>query len=200
MKFHAAASFLLLLAVPSCDKAKDLLSKAKAAAPKPAPSAAPASAPAAAPTRPADLTMLRDTASFDEFISTKGPLMVTHFHWEGCEYSKGMCKVLDMVGGEYAGRVKIGRIDTDEAPKIGRREKVNSYPHLRLYRDGKMVEEVTGFMVVSQVQALFEKHIQGIPVTAAPPSPSAADTPAPAAEPAIQPMKKNWLPPGIERR
>ena len=200
MKLHAAASLLLLLAVPSCDKAKDLLSKAKAAAPKPAPSATPAPAPAAAPTRPADFRMLRDTASFDEFIGTKGPLIVTHFHWEECQYSKGMCVVLDRVGAEYAGRVKIGRIDNDETPAIGDRENVDSFPRLRLYRDGKMVEEVRGFMVVSDVQALFERHIQGIPVTAAPPPPPPVETPASAAEPAIQPMKKNWLPPGIERR
>ena len=203
MRIHLASSFILLLALSSCDKAKDLLSKAKAAAPKPAASGgantAPASAPAAPVQRPADLTMLRGLPDFDEFIATKGPLMVAHFHWEECQYSKGTCVILDRLGSEFAGKVKIGRIDNDETPEVGDRENVNTFPRLRLYRDGKMVEEVQGFMLQGDVKALLEKHSRGIPVTAVPPPPPVETAPA-ATDSPIQPMKKDWLPPGLEKR
>jgi thioredoxin 1 len=201
MRIHLATSLILLLAVPSCNKAKGLLAKAKAAAPKPAASSTtvPASVPAAAAQRPADLTILRGLPDFDEFIATKGPLMIAHFHWEQCQYSQGTCVVLDRLGSEFAGKVKIGRIDKDETPEVGRREKVDSFPRLRLYRDGKMVEEVQGFMVQGDMKAVLEKHTKGIPDTTVPPPPPVDTTPADA-EPAIQPMKKDWRPPGVERR
>jgi thioredoxin 1 len=201
MRIHLATSLILLLTMPSCKKVKGLLATAKAVAPKPAASSstAPASAPAVTMQRPADLTTLRGLPDFDEFIATKGPLMIAHFHWEDCQYSKGTCVVLDQLGSEFAGKVKIGRIDKDETPEVVRREKVDSFPRLRLYRDGKMLEEVQGFMVLGDMKALLEKHTKGIPETAVPPPPPVETNPG-AAEPSIQPMKKDWRPPGVERR
>lgn len=199
MKLHAAASLLLLLAVPSCDKAKDLLSKAKAAAPKPA---AAASAPPRSPSekRPVDFRIIDSTASHDEFIKTPGPLVVTHFHSRDCPLSTQLCPMLDLMGATYYGRLKIGRIDVDDVPDLTKRERINTYPRWRLYRDGKLLEEIPGLPAFTDVQALFKKYMADIPVPETPPPPPVAETPAPAAEPAIQPMKKNWLPPGIERR
>ena len=65
-----------------------------------------------------------------------------------------------------------------------------------LSRDG-VVDKFVGAIGSDQIRELFETHSAGITVEAG--APAEAGAPPAAAQP-IQPMKKDWLPPGMERR
>jgi thioredoxin 1 len=189
---RAPLLLLAVLAVSSCDQAKDLMSKAKQVKP-PAPSATP------------DKPDIRDISEseFAEFIQTPDKLVIVDYHADWCGPCKMLAPVLKEVAGEYAGRAVIGKINVDQAQALSQKEGVSGIPHVRFYRDGKRVDEFVGFIDVGQVRNKFAKHA---PATAPAPKAVAAKdgqgaegTPAPAAPP-IQPMKKDWLPPGVERR
>ncbi|MCW1922473.1 thioredoxin domain-containing protein [Luteolibacter arcticus] len=192
MRLHLATSLLVLLAVPACEKAKDLLAKAKPAASKPAASAA------SAASMPAVQDL--DAAEYDGFIATPGHLMVVDFHADWCGPCKVLGPVLEQVAGEFPGKVSIGKVNVDHAQQIAQREGVSGIPDVRLFRDGKEVDRFVGGVSADKLRALFQKHSEDLQVAKA--EKPAADPQAPAApaEPAIQPMKKDWLPPGIERR
>jgi len=193
MRVHLASSLLLLLAVPACDKAKSLLSKAKAAAPKPAASAA------AGSSAPSAAVQDIDSAGYDAFVATPGHLMVVDFHADWCGPCKMLGPVLEQVTGEFPGKVYLGKVNVDDARDIAKREGVSGIPDVRLFRDGKQVDQFVGAMDAEKIRALLRKHSDGLQVAKLD-APDAAAPATPQAEPAIQPMKKDWLPPGIERR
>jgi thioredoxin 1 len=193
MKLHLLPLACLALALPSCDRAKALVDKAKAAG---------ATAPATPnPTGKADVRPLA-ASDFDTFIATPERLVVVDFHADWCGPCKVLGPVLEQVAGEFPGRVSIGKINVDQARELAGREQVSSIPDVRLYRDGKQVAKFVGSMDAGRVRSLFEKHSEGLAAAPAPAQAADPAQPAPAAPPIqpIQPMTKDWRPPGIERR
>lgn len=182
----------LTLAVSSCDKAKELLAKTREV--KAAKSAS-GSSPGQADVR--DLT----PSQFAEIIKTPGKLVVIDYHAEWCGPCKMLGPVLSEVAGEYAGRAVVGRIDVDKAAGLVRGENVGSIPDVRFYRDGKQVDQFVGFQDAGQVRKKFAQHAPtATAAAAAEATPGSAGEATPAPAPVIQPMKKDWRPPGIEKR
>lgn len=185
IRASAAAVALAALSVPACEKGKALLGKVQAVKH--------GVEQKDAAKHPADVRSLGHVG-FDPFVQTKDRLMVVHFHAPWCPYSNELSPMLDGVAGEFSGQSSIGRVDSAHEVRLAEREKVEEFPRLRFYRDGKLVEEVEGLpSSADDLREIFQKHVKGVPV-------SYPQEKAAAAEPAIQPMKKDWLPPGIERR
>lgn len=174
---------LLLLAAPSCERAKELLQKGKKAS-------AEATAKASG-----DVTEI-DAASYDTFTKTPGQLVVVEFGAEWCGVCKQMAPVVAQVSGEFPGKVVVGKLDVDQAKAFARSENVSAIPEFRLYRDGKMVEQIIGGVDAGRLREVFRKHTDGLSAVA----PAASTTAPAAAAPAITPMKKDWMPPGIQKR
>ena len=188
MRFQLVHSLLLLLfAVPACDKVKELAAKAK-----------PASKPAVA-AKAMPVVQELEAAGYDDFIATPGQLMVVDFHADWCGPCKMLGPVLEQVAGEFGGKVGIGKINVDHAKELAGRLGVRGIPDVRLYRDGKEVARFVGAVDAAKVRQLFEKHSEGLQLVEMEEAKPDGTAPAPA-EPSIQRMKKDWLPPGIERR
>jgi thioredoxin len=177
----------LCLLAPSCDKAKALVDKAKESATS---SVTPSDK---APTGPTVRDL--EAAEFESFIASPGRLMVVDFHADWCGPCKTLGPVMERVAEEFPGKVYIGKIDVDQAGDLPGKEGVRGIPDVRLYRDGKLVDKFVGAIDSSRIRDLFEKHSAGITVEA-----GANAAAAPPAVPPIQPMTKDWLPPGMERR
>lgn len=179
-----------LLLLNSCNKLKDLAEKAKSSG---------ASATASANSGGAADVRDLDPKDFDAFITTPGQLVVVDYHADWCGPCKQLGPVLEQVAGEYSGRVRVGKVDVDHAHELARREGVSSIPDVRLYRDGKLVDKFIGSADVATIRDLFENHTLGLKAVVAE---SGGTEPGGASgtEPAIQPMKKDWLPPGMEKR
>lgn len=189
MKIPSTISALLLLAIPACDKAKELVQKASPS-PKPV---------ATASTSPVPLVQDLDAEGFDAFVATPGRLMVVDFHADWCGPCKVLGPVLEQVAGEFPGKVSIGKINIDHAKDLAAKNGVRGIPDVRLFRDGKEVDKFVGALDAARVRALFQKHSDDLQLAAVEESVPDAPVPAPA-QPPIQPMTKDWLPPGIERR
>jgi thioredoxin len=190
MKIHFASSLILLLATPSCESTKGLLSK-KTATSKPAAGSSANPGPVAAVQ---DL----DSAGYDSFIATRGRVMVVDFHAHWCGPCKMLGPVLEQVAGEFPGKVYLGKVNVDDARDIAQRERIRSIPDVRIFRDGKQVDQFVGVADAETIRAMLRKHSEGIQVAQLEkPGPTAPATPG---EPEVQPMKKDWLPPGMERR
>jgi len=182
-------ALLPLVASPSCDKARALATKARGAAASPAESPDTPALPGAPDVRELD------PIEFDSFIATPGRLMVVDFHADWCGPCKVLGPVLEQVAGEFSNKVSIGKINVDHAGELAVREQVSGIPDVRLYRDGKRVAGFVGAVDAARLRLLFREHGAGLGSAPPPVEANAAPPVAP-----IQPMRKDWLPPGMERR
>ncbi|MGB6221056.1 thioredoxin family protein [Haloferula sp.] len=131
---------------------------------------------------------------YEDFIATPGKLSAVMFHAEWCAPCKKLGPVVEDVVAEFEGKVILGKIDVDEESKLAQSLGVVGIPDLRLFRDGVMVDAMKGAIPKEQVRNHF-----AIQVAQVAESDGSAET-APASGPAIEPMKSDWLPQGLEPR
>jgi thioredoxin 1 len=72
----------------------------------------------------------------------------------------GPCKMIgpfiDQLADEYAGRVKIGKVNVDEQGVIAERHNIVSIPTLVLYKDGSPFRQVVGAVPKHDIENLFK--------------------------------------------
>ena len=179
----------LALALTGCDRMKGFGAKPKA----------PVSKPAVLGPGGADVRDLVES-EFEQVIKTPGKLVVIDYHADWCGPCKMLGPVLEEVAREYPGRVVIGKINVDHAGRLPQREGVSSIPDVRFYRDGKQVDQFMGALRAEEIRRRFAKHAPEKAPEVEAAAPAAPEAGAPAGEPAIRPMKKDWVPPGVEKK
>jgi thioredoxin 1 len=141
---------------------------------------------------------------FDAFIGQSGKLVVVDFYADRCGLCQQLAPLLDKLAVEYGDRVSVGKVNVDECGEIAKRADVEQYPDLRMYRDGRQVDQIVGLPAESELRSRIERHSKGAEVTKAkdekiinPSKPKQAAKPK---EQAIQPMGKDWVPPGLQKK
>ncbi len=82
--------------------------------------------------------------SFDEEIAAGDEPVLVDFWAEWCGPCKMIAPVLDEIAGEQVGKLKIAKLNVDEAPEIARRFEVMSIPTLILFKDGEPAKRIVG--------------------------------------------------------
>jgi thioredoxin len=178
---------IIMLAVScglsSCDKARELAGRFNK---KPA-----AEAPATTASGPLVTTIAQD--GYDSFRQQRGKVVVIDFYADWCGPCQKLGPILEKIAGEHGGKILIGKVNVDQNRELASREKVQGIPDVRIFRDGAEVDRFVGLPDESEVRLRLETHTRGLPETGE----AKPATPQPSAP---QPMSKDWLPPGMQRR
>ena len=90
-------------------------------------------------------------ASFDqEVLSAELPVLVD-FWAEWCGPCKMIAPVLDEIANEYAGRLKVCKVDVDSNPSIPEKFGIRGIPTLIVFKDGNAVETKVGALSKTQL-------------------------------------------------
>ncbi len=135
-------------------------------------------------------------ADYAGFIARKDALVVVDFHAEWCGPCKMLGPILVKATEAHPGLVYLGRVDVDQAPDLAAEQKVSSIPDVRIFKNGVEVDRFVGFPGEAQVLDKLATLSAGITPSTAP---AVAATQA-AADPAVKPFSKGWLPPGVSRK
>jgi thioredoxin 1 len=85
-------------------------------------------------------------------------LVVVDFWATWCGPCRMIAPILDQLSEEFAGRVKVTKLDVDANQKTGARFQVRSIPTLLFFKDGKLVDQVIGAVPKPVLAAKFEQH------------------------------------------
>jgi thioredoxin 2 len=75
----------------------------------------------------------------------------------------GPCRIvspaLEQLSREFAGKVKLAKVNVDEAPKLSRRFTIQAIPSLLLFQDGEVIARQTGAAPVHTLRSWLERAL-----------------------------------------
>ncbi|MCW3005016.1 MAG: thioredoxin [Conexibacter sp.] len=111
-----------------------------------------------------------DAASFDEDVAAAVPVLVD-FWAPWCGPCRMVSPAVERLATEFAGRMKVVKLDVDTAPDIAGRFAVQGIPLLVLIRDGAEVDRRVGAHPEAALRQWLEPHL-------GPPVPETSEAPA----------------------
>ena len=107
----------------------------------------------------ANIPEVDETTFHNEVISASGPVLVD-FSAVWC----GPCKLLDPIveqlAHEWAGKLKVVKLDIDHSPEIAMRYQVMGVPTLMLFANGESRERIVGFQPKDRIISKLNPHLQ----------------------------------------
>ncbi len=83
-------------------------------------------------------------ANFEaEVVKSSTPVLVD-FWAEWCMPCRMLTPTIDAVAAEFAGKVKVGKVDTDANRNVAMRFQINAIPTVILFKDGQVKKKFVG--------------------------------------------------------
>src|SRR5215468_1532666 len=104
-------------------------------------------------------TLTFTDAGFDTEVLGAGVPVLVDFWAEWCGPCRQMGPTIDTVASEYAGKLKVGKLDVDSNGSTAMRYNIRGIPTLLLFKGGNIVEQRVGAVGKSEVQKMVDPHV-----------------------------------------
>jgi len=104
-------------------------------------------------------TLTFTDASFDKDVLNSEVPVLVDFWAEWCGPCRMMGPTVDQVASEYAGKVKVGKLDVDANQQTSMRYGIRGIPTVLLFKGGKVVEQKVGAIGKPEFQKMLDKHL-----------------------------------------
>ncbi len=105
-----------------------------------------------------------DDGSWDTHVMKAAGLVMVDFWAVWCGPCQMVAPVVEELANEYAGKLQVMKLNTDENPEIAGRYQVMSIPTIMFFKDGKPVEKLIGARPKRQFKEMIDSLLaQGTP-------------------------------------
>ncbi|MFN6130191.1 MAG: thioredoxin [Planctomycetota bacterium] len=91
-----------------------------------------------------------------DVLQSDHPVLVD-FWAPWCGPCRQIAPLIDELAQQYAGSVKIGKVNVDENPELSTQYGINAIPTLLLFKDGKIVERFQGVPPRTRLEAALNE-------------------------------------------
>jgi thioredoxin 1 len=98
-------------------------------------------------------------ANFEQEVLKSDLPVLVDFWATWCAPCKAIAPLIDLVADEYAGKVKVGKVNVDESQATPAKFNVRGIPTLILFKGGAVVDQIVGQVPKSQLDALLAKAL-----------------------------------------
>lgn len=94
----------------------------------------------------------------DVVLESSTPVLVD-FWAEWCGPCKMVAPIVNEIADEYDGKLRVVKVDADANPDLITAYNVMGIPSLLLFKDGEVIDRVTGYKPKAQILSKFATHI-----------------------------------------
>ncbi len=99
------------------------------------------------------------TATWEKEVLNDAGLVMIDFWAVWCGPCRMIAPTVEELAKEYAGKVKVVKLNTDENPEIASRYKIMGIPTLMFFKAGQKVDQIVGAVPKPQLKAKLDALI-----------------------------------------
>ena len=104
------------------------------------------------------ILFVTDGSFEDEVLKSSEPVLVDYWA-EWCGPCKMIAPILDEIASEYAGKIRVAKLNIDENPQTPPKYGIRGIPTLMLFKDGNVEATKVGAVSKSQLTAFIDSNI-----------------------------------------
>ena len=98
-------------------------------------------------------------STFESEVLKNDSVTVVDFWAPWCGPCRKMGPVLDEIAGEFEGKIRVAKINTDENLKTAKEYQISGLPSIVIFKNGEAKETVVGLMPKSAIVSNIEKYL-----------------------------------------
>lgn len=98
-------------------------------------------------------------STFETEVKQSGVPVLVDFWAPWCGPCRSIAPIVEELAEEYAGKVKIVKVNTDDNIKTAQEYRISGIPSLLLFKDGEAVEQMVGVHKKSTLAGMIDKYI-----------------------------------------
>ncbi|HET6422612.1 MAG TPA: thioredoxin [Planctomycetaceae bacterium] len=93
-----------------------------------------------------------------EVVQSTEPVLVD-FWAPWCGPCRMLAPTVDEIASEYKGRVRVGKVNTDDNPQVASSLGISGIPTLMVFKGGEVVERLVGLQQKPRIASALDKHL-----------------------------------------
>lgn len=93
--------------------------------------------------------------NFEQEVAASGVPVLVDFWATWCGPCRMIAPIVAEIAKEYAGKLKVGKVNVDEEPELAAAFKITSIPTILIFKNGKVTDTVVGYRTKEQLEALL---------------------------------------------
>ncbi len=98
-------------------------------------------------------------ANFQSEVIDSGEPVLVDFWAPWCGPCKLIAPTIEELAGDYDGKVRIGKLNTDDNPQTASSHQISAIPTVMLFKGGEVVERFVGVTPKEKFVASLDQHV-----------------------------------------
>ena len=97
--------------------------------------------------------------NFQTEIAGSSGLSMVDFWAVWCGPCRMVAPIVEQLADQYAGQVKVGKLDVDNNPRMAAQFNVRSIPTILFFKDGQVVDTIVGALPKPALERKIQEHM-----------------------------------------